>query len=468
MPIKTFSGVSQGGGSAAAASLAHFSYETTVNQAWFQGNAIKFDTTLYSNGSDIDGSDIATNGSFKLKKGFYLVLAFIPLNVPNAGGGDIRLKNITTNSYVQADGFASGIGGATTKDVTLGGIIEVVNDDDAFILEMYSGNPTAIQCTIDSRQPNLSIHSLGTVTNTVNTINGTPSFARLFSLGTDTEPTGSTTSFQKMVGYANNTALGLTADSANGEITIAEDGYIKVSFMLANHDWDGDWSFELAVNGTFTGNNHIFQAPAASTGDVAHAHFNPMQVNAGDKISVFYKSTVNDAVDWQSRSAMSMYLDVEVLAYQDTITNIINATDPNEYEYAMVEPFASSTVPAIDADYSFNSVGDHQYRSTAGISVANDVISLAKGGMFELKALVKPDITQTGTSDFQFHDGSAYIGSIGTLGANGGDKSVDTTSTAFVNTSANAKNITLKNKAGDAGFSFDTNGTVIIINRVAG
>ena len=45
---------------------------------------------------------------------------------------------------------------------------------------------------------------------------------------------------------------------------------------------------------------------------------------------------------------------------------------------------------------------------------------------------------------------------------------VDTTSTAFVNTAANAKNITLKNKAGDSGFSFDTNGTVITINRVAG
>jgi hypothetical protein len=464
MPI--ISGGGSGGGGAVSA--VHFSFESQFPQPWTIGEAVKFDTVVFSIGDAVTHPTIPLDGKFKLKKGWYVLQAYIPLTAPNAGGGDLRVKNITTSEYLALDGFVSGIGGEQTVDVALGGVIEAVNNDDEYIIEMSSGNILHVDSFTDARQPNLSIHSIANVSNVVNSINGTPSFARMFSLGTDAEPAGSTTSFQKMAGYANNTALGLTADSANGEITVAENGYIDVSFMLANHDWDGDWFFELAVNDTLTGNNHIFQAPAASTGDVARAHFNPMQVNAGDKISVFYKSTVGDAVDWQSRPAMSMYLDVRILAYQDTITNIINATDPNEYEYTMVEPFASSTVPAIDADYSFNSVGDHQYRFTAGISVANNVITLAKGGMFELKALIKPDITQTGTSDFQFHDGSVYIGSIGTLGANGGDKSLDTTSTAFVNTSANAKNITLKNKAGDAGFSFDTNGTVIIINRVAG
>lgn len=71
-------------------------------------------------------------------------------------------------------------------------------------------------------------------------------------------------------------------------------------------------------------------------------------------------------------------------------------------------------------------------------------------------------------SDYAFHDGAGFIGHIGTIAVDGGSKALDINAVAFVNTSSSAKTITLKTQAGDTGFSFDSNGTVIVVERVAG
>jgi len=444
------------------------SFSNTSNQTWANGQNVIFDNTLLTQGDDIDSTNIGVNGSLKLKSGKYKIVAHIPVSVPSGGGGDLRIKNLTTSNYYPIDGFANGIGGAQTTDVTLGGIIEITQDDHEIAIEMYNGNPTLILGGTP-RGANLSIFSLGSSTNVIKQISGTPSYARLFSLGTDSEPTTPTTNYTKMVGYARNTVLGLTANGSTGEITVPNDGFAECSFMLANNDWDGDWFFEIALNDVLTGYNHVFQVPAASSGGVAYANFNPLPVSAGDKISVYYRSTTADAVDWQNRDAMSMYFEVKILAYQNTITNIINANDPNDFEYGMVESFTSSTIPALNSDYEFNAFSKSQTRTIAGITINNpNQITLLKGGMFKLTATIKPDTTASGASDYCFHDGSGFIGHIGTLAVDGGSKALDINAVAFVNTSSSAKTITLKTQAGDTGFSFDENGTVIVVERVAG
>jgi hypothetical protein len=457
------------GGSATPGALTSLgAFSNTTNQTWITGQNVIFDNTTVTQGNDIDSTNIGVNGSLKLKAGKYKILAHVPVSVPSSGGGDLKLKNLTTNNYYPIDGFANGIGGAQTDDVALGGIIEILQDGQEIAIEMYSGNPNLVVGDT-SRGANLSIFSLGSSTNVINQINGTPSYARLFSLGTDSVPANSNTSFQKMVGYARNTFLGLTANVSTGEITVPNNGFCEVSFMLANHDWDGDWYFEIAINDILTGHNHIFQAPASSTGGIAYANFNPLPVSAGDKISIYYKSSVGDAVDWQNRDAVSMYFEVKILAYQNTITNIINANDPNDYEYGMVETFTSSTVPALNSDYEFNTFSESQTRTIAGVSINNpNQITLSQGGMFKLTATIKPDTTASGATDYSFHDGTGFIGHIGTLTVDGGSKALDISAVAFVNTSSSAKTITLKTQAGNTGFGYDTNGTVITVQRVAG
>jgi hypothetical protein len=465
MPIKIFSGATSGSGGALT-SLGSFS--NTTNQTWANGQNVIFDNTLLTQGDDIDSTNIGVNGSLKLKSGKYKILAHIPVSVPSGGGGDLRIKNLTTSNYYPIDGFANGIGGSQTTDVTMGGIIEITEDGQEIAIEMSTGNPSFISSGA-TRGANLSIFSLGSSTNIIKQITGTPSYARLFSLGTDSEPATSTTNYTKMIGYARNTVLGLTANGSTGEITVPDDGFVECGFMLANHDWDGDWLIEIAINDVLTGYNHVFQAPAASTGGVAYANFNPLPVSAGDKISVYYKSTASDAVDWQNRDAMSMYFEVKILAYQNTITNIIDANDPNDFEYGIVETFTSSTIPAINSDYQFNAFSESQTRSIAGVIINNpNQITLSQGGMFKLTATIKPNTNASGASDYGFHDGLGFIGHIGTLAVDGSSKALDISAVAYVNTSSSAKTITLKTQAGDAGFSFDINGTVIVVERVAG
>lgn len=464
--LSKYLGGSRGGSSTQITSIG--SFNNTSDQTWVNGQNVIFDNTLLTQGDDIDSTNIGVNGALKLKAGKYKILAHIPVVVPSSGGGDLRIKNLTTSNYYPIDGFANGIGGTQATDVTIGGIIEIIEDDHEIAIEMNTGNPSSISGST-SRGANLSIFSLGISTNVIKQITGTPSYARLFSLGTDPEPTTPTTNYTKMVGYARNTVLGLTANGSTGEITVTNDGFAECSFMLANNDWDGDWFFEIALNDVLTGYNHVFQAPASSTGGVAYANFNPLPVSAGDKISVYYKSTVSDAVDWQNRDAMSMYFEVKILAYQNTITNIINANDPNDSEYCMVNTFTSSTVPAINSDYQFNAFDESQTRTIAGITINNpNEITLSKGGEFKLTATLKPDTTASGATDYRFHDGAGFIGQLGTLAVDGGSKALHTSAFAIVNTSSGAKTITLKTLAGDSGFSFDLNGTGILVERTAG
>jgi hypothetical protein len=144
------------------------------------------------------------------------------------------------------------------------------------------------------------------------------------------------------------------------------------------------------------------------------------------------------------------------------------ATDPNEYEYAFIEPFTSNVVPSIGSNYQFNSFGDHQLRTIPGISISSNQIILTQGGMFKLEASIKPDTTQTGAADYAFHDGSGFTGKMGTIAVDGDDKAIDVHAIAFINTSSGNKSITLKTLAGDSGFNFDANGTAITVQRTAG
>ena len=141
---------------------------------------------------------------------------------------------------------------------------------------------------------------------------------------------------------------------------------------------------------------------------------------------------------------------------------------PEAYEYAFIEPFTSSTVPAINGDYEFNAFGDNQLRAISGITVNTNSFTLAQDGMFKVEASIKPNTTATGATDYGFHDGSSFIGKIGTLAVDGGSKALDVHAIAFINTSTGSKTITLKTQAGNTGFAYDANGTAITIQRVAG
>jgi hypothetical protein len=146
-----------------------------------------------------------------------------------------------------------------------------------------------------------------------------------------------------------------------------------------------------------------------------------------------------------------------------------SGANPNDFEYGMVESFTSSTIPAVNSDYEFNAFSESQTRTIAGISINNpNQITLSQGGMFKLSATIKPDTQASGATDYGFHDGAGFIGHTGTLAVDGGSKALDISSVAFVNTSSGAKTITLKTQAGNTGFNFDLNGTVIVVERLAG
>ena len=157
-----------------------------------------------------------------------------------------------------------------------------------------------------------------------------------------------------------------------------------------------------------------------------------------------------------------------VNAVKGVVDNAISITNPSQYEYAFIQPFNNSTVPAVNGDFEFNSFGDKQLRTVQGIIVNTNNFTLAQGGMFKVEASIKPDSNANGVMDYAFHDGTGFIGKIGTVSVNGSDKTLDVHAIAFVNTSSNSKNITLRKKAGTNGFNFDTNGTAITIQRTAG
>lgn len=136
-------------------------------------------------------------------------------------------------------------------------------------------------------------------------------FSRLYSYGTDPLlPTAFPTD-TKATGFSSFFDNGLFCDPVNGEITITRSGWHQATFMLANHDFDYDWIVTLYKNDVAVPNaNYLYQAAGADTGGNIYADLLPVNANAGDILSIYYRSTTGDIMNWQNRPGVAAFFDV--------------------------------------------------------------------------------------------------------------------------------------------------------------
>lgn len=136
-------------------------------------------------------------------------------------------------------------------------------------------------------------------------------FSRIYSFGTDPLlPTAQQTN-TKAIGFSSSFENGLSTNPTDGEITITKSGWYQATFMLANHDFDGDWIITLYKNNVEVPNaSFAYQIAGANTGGNIYADLIPVNLNVGDILSIYYKSTTTDALDWQSRPSVSAFFDV--------------------------------------------------------------------------------------------------------------------------------------------------------------
>jgi hypothetical protein len=136
-------------------------------------------------------------------------------------------------------------------------------------------------------------------------------FSRIYSFGTDPLlPTAQTTD-TKAIGFSSFLENGLLPIPGNGEIIITKPGWYQATFMLSNHDFDGDWIITLYKNNVAVPNaSFTYQIAGKDAGGNIYADLIPVNLNDGDILSIYYRSTAIDALDWQSRPSVTAFFDV--------------------------------------------------------------------------------------------------------------------------------------------------------------
>lgn len=136
-------------------------------------------------------------------------------------------------------------------------------------------------------------------------------FSRIYSFGTDPLlPTAQQTD-TKAIGFSSFLNNGLLPIPGNGEIIITKPGWYQATFMLSNHDFDGDWIITLYKNNVAVPNaSGTYQIAGKDAGGNIYADLIPVNLNDGDILSIYYRSTVTDVLDWQSRPSVTAFFDV--------------------------------------------------------------------------------------------------------------------------------------------------------------